>query len=80
MKHSRGKLKKGVYNNLESHINILHSICKRNLISKVRVGAKCSKSMNEIRGLRKCMVILKFLENIEGAVAPLAPSKLRLCM
>ena len=34
--------------------------------------------MNEIKGHRKCMVVLKFLENIEGAVAspPLAPSKL----
>ena len=40
---------------------------KRNLISKIR-GAKCFKSMNEIKGHRKCMVVVKFLENIEGAV------------
>ena len=26
--------------------------------------------MNVIKGHRKCMEILKFLENIEGAVAP----------
>ena len=37
------------------------------------------KSMNEIKGHRECMVVLKFLENIEEAVAPsLISSKLRL--
>ena len=45
---------------------------KHNLISKIR-GAKCFKSVNEIKGHRKCMVILKFLENIEGAVVPHCP-------
>ena len=48
------------------------------MISKIR-GTKCLKSMNEIKGRRKCMVVLKFLKNIEGAVPP-AFSKLRLCI
>ena len=38
------------------------------------------KSMNEIKGHRKCMEVQKFLENIEGAVVPLALTKLRLCV
>ena len=45
---------------------------KRN-IYKIR-GAKYFKSTNGIKGNRKCMVVLKFLENIEGAIAfPLPP-------
>ena len=40
--------------------------------------AKCFKSMNEIKDNRKCMVVLKILENIEGAFASFAPSKLHL--
>ena len=51
---------------------------KRNLISKIR-EAKCFKSMNEIKGHKKCMLVLQFLQNIEGCYCPpLAPSKLRL--
>ena len=51
------------------------SMHKRNFISKIRPFI----SMNEIKARRKCMVVLKFLENIEEAVAsPLALSKLRL--
>ena len=42
---------------------------KHNLISKIRED-KYFKTMNEINGHRKCMVVLKFLENIERAVAP----------
>ena len=41
---------------------------KHNLIFKSK-EAKCFKSINEIKDSRKCMVVLKFLENIEGAVA-----------
>ena len=53
---------------------ILKHSYQRNLISKIR-GAKCFKLLNEIKGHGKRMVVLKFLENIEGAVAP---RKLRL--
>ena len=47
---------------------------------KLGGGAKCFKSMNEIKSHRKSIAVLKFLENIEGAVAPLPPSKLHLCV
>ena len=46
---------------------------KRNLLPKIR-GAKRYKSISEKEGHRKCMVLLKFLENIAGAVAPPPPS------
>ena len=45
-------------------------VTKRNLISEIKV-AKGFRSMNKIKGHRKCIVVLKFLKNNEGEVAPL---------